>query len=112
MNFKVKRAEAVYTGGGIFVFCGITNQEQHFMASDDPNWVMLTNELTMTDELSNEEWNDRWYMEWQDANRIYETAESKEADAWILAIYDYLIDNNDYDLDLFKRRRADLLDKK
>ena len=95
MNFKVKKAEAIYTGGGIYVYCGITEDGQHFLASDDPEWVVLTNEPTMTDEMTDEEWNDRWYMDWIDAHKTYETDSDEEGKAWLISIYNWLIANGE-----------------
>ena len=95
MNFKVKKAEAIYTGGGIYVYCGITEDGQHFMAGDEPEWVMLTNEPTMTDELSDDEWNDRWYPEWQDEHKTYETESDEESMTWVIAIYNWLMENGE-----------------
>lgn len=95
MNFKVKKAEAIYTGGGIYVFCGITTDGQYFLASDDPEWVMLTDEPTMTDELTDDEWNDRWYADWQEENMTYETSSDDEARGWLLAIYQHILSHED-----------------
>ena len=95
MIFTVKKAEAVYTGGGIYVFCGITTDGQHFLASDDPEWVMLTDSETMTDELTDDEWNDRWYADWQEENMTYETSSDDEAREWLLAIYQHILSHED-----------------
>lgn len=95
MKFTVKKAEAVYTGGGIYVFCGETLEGYHFMASHDPNWVMLTTAKTMTTEMDNDAWNDLWYYEWQEANMEYEANES-EADEWMLKIYAWLLNSKEH----------------
>lgn len=95
MNFNVKKAEAIYTGGGIYVFAGITTEGHHFLASDDPEWVMLTNEPTMTDEMDNEAWNDMWYLEWMEAHTIYETQTEEEARTWLLTLYNWLMENGE-----------------
>ena len=105
MNFTVKKAEAVYAGGGIYLFGGITTDGQHFIADDEFEWVMLTDEQTMTDELTDEEWNDMWYRDWQEAHMTYETQSEDEAREWLLAIYKWLLDNNACDPDAIRRYR-------
>lgn len=91
MEFTIKTAEAIYTGGGIYVFAGITEDGHHFIASDDPEWVMLTDEPTMSDELTDEEMDDRWQPDWQEDNCLYETKTDKEARKWLLTLYNWLI---------------------
>ena len=88
MKFTVKKVEAIYTGGGIFAYCGITEDGFHFIACDDPiRWVMLTESDTMTTELSDTAWNDMWFEEWQNANAYYSTTTEAEADRWLAVIY-------------------------
>ncbi len=95
MKFTVAKAEAIYTGGGIYVFCGETHEGYHFLASDDPEWVMLTDRKTMTTELDSDEWNDRWYPEWQEQNCKYETTSDEEARTWLLAIYNHILNDDE-----------------
>lgn len=92
MKFTVKKAEAIYTGGGIFVYDGTTEEGLHFIASDDPvNFVLITESKTMTTELTDDEWNDMWYCEWQDAHKVYETETEAEANDWMSRIYRAII---------------------
>lgn len=96
MEFTVKKAEAIYTGGGIFVYDGITEEGLHFIASDEPvNYVMLTEADTMTSELSDDAWNDLWYCEWQDEHKVYETTTEAEADKWMAKIYRAILADSD-----------------
>lgn len=94
MKFEVKTAEAIYTGGGIYVFAGITTYGLHFIASDDPEWVMLTDKPTMEAEITDsEQYDDLWQPDWQEANCIYDTTTEEEARQWLLKIYDWLIEH-------------------
>ena len=106
MKFDVMKAEAIYTGGGIYVYCGMTMDGQHFIADDD-YWVMLTDKPTMTDELSDDDWNDMFYWEWMEANMTYQTQSEEEGREWIRRIYDWLIANTGADNEI-KRRRAEM----
>lgn len=91
MKFTVKKAEAIYTGGGIFVYDGITEDGLHFVASDEPTYCLLVKANTMTTELTDDEWEAMWYSEWMDANKIYETETEAEADRWMAEIYRAII---------------------
>ena len=112
MIFTVKKAEAIYTGGGVYIYGGITESGQHFIASDEYDWVMLTDKQTMSDELPEEEWDDLWYSEWQEANMTYETTSEEEGKEWILAIYNWIIQNHpngNYDMGEIEYRRGCLV---
>lgn len=114
MKFKVTKAEAIYTGGGIYVYCGMIEGGQHFLASDDDMWVLLTNDLTMTDELDDDEWNDRWYSEWMEEHATYCTESESEADEWMMQIYQYIINrqpDGNYLVSDIKNRRDALKDE-
>lgn len=90
--FHIEKAEAIYTGGGIYVYAGITNG-QHFLAADDEPWFMLTDKPTMSDEVSDDDWDDMWFSEWVEKNATYQSNSDSEADEFLLAVYDWILDN-------------------
>lgn len=94
MNFTITKAEMVYTGGGIYVFAGITADGHHFLASNEPEWVMLTDAPTMTDEMDDETWENMFYPEWMEAHAIYETQTYEEARKMLLILLGWLELNN------------------
>lgn len=91
-SFHIEKAEAIYTGGGIYVYAGITNG-QHFLAADDEPWFMLTDKPTMSDEVSDDDWDDMWFSEWVEKNASYQPNSDNEADEFLLAVYDWILDN-------------------
>lgn len=88
INGEIETAEAIYTGGGIWVYVGIVGG-CHFMASDsDNNWVLLV------DKDPNEEFDDAWYPEWMEEHGIEEFGDTRESFAFYDRLYDYLEKNN------------------
>ena len=91
-RYHIEKAEAMYTGGGIYVYAGLVNG-QHFLATDDEPWFMLTDKPTMTDELSDDDWDGMWYEEWEEQNASYQSHSDTEANEFLLAVYDWILDN-------------------
>ncbi len=88
-----EKAEAIYTGGGFYIFAGITTDGWHFLAGNDPSWIEFTKAPTMSDELTDEGWEYMLTDEWMDANtKGNQISTQEEADAWLLEVLDYLID--------------------
>lgn len=91
--FGVAKAEAVYSGGGIWLFCGITNTGLHFIADSDMEYIQVMDAPTMTDEVSDEAWDNLWQPGFQEEHAIITPSSELEAKEWMLCLYQWLIDN-------------------
>ena len=68
---KIRKANAEYTGGGIYVYWGQLEDGKYFLADDDGEMM-----LTETDPESC--WEDVWYWEWQCEHGIQVTKEQDD----------------------------------
>ena len=84
---KIKKAMAVYTGGGIYVFFSILENDTYtFTDSDFLEWNLILKKNPYYD------MDNCFYPEWQDENTIEELTE-KEAVNLNLDICNWIIEN-------------------
>lgn len=92
---KITRAEATYTGGGIYIYTGQLGSGEYFITSDI--WDSGSCVLLM-DVDPNENWDDNGEPDWQEAHTLYEIIDDSRADTnvedFLLEVFDFLAKNN------------------
>ena len=86
---KVKEANAVYTGGNIWLFYGTTDDGNYFL-TDDNGWTQIL------DTDPSDDFDESLYCEWQDEHCIDELHDEERID-FCNQILDYVFANPDHD---------------
>ena len=72
MKYDIKSAEPTYTGGGIYAMQGELADGNYFMADITFYWAVIVD--------TEPEWDDSWYVEWQDAHKVEDLCEEDTLD--------------------------------
>jgi hypothetical protein len=68
MKYTIKKANAVYTGGGIFIFWGDLEDNKYFMCDDDGGVIILDSDPTDFDVSLYVEWQEEHLVEYLEDN--------------------------------------------
>lgn len=69
-SVEIKSAFAEYTGGNIYVYSGEFSDGTWFMCGD-----LCGNAIKIVDSDPTKEWDDAWYLEWQEEHLVRETVD-------------------------------------
>ena len=75
---NITRAEATYTGGGIYVYTGQLSNGKYFMTADEwEDYVLLL------DVDPDKYWDDNGFVEWQEEHKAGEIYDQEARDFWV-----------------------------
>jgi hypothetical protein len=94
-GLQIKKAEAVYTGGGIYLFYGELENGLHFLTDDMGATLVL--------DASAENFDESLYEDWQSAHQVEELTDEARRTAFVDILCDYLKEHDrgmtDYELE-------------
>ena len=87
-KIKIKKATAVYTGGGIWLFYGKLSHKKYFLMDDNGMVIILKENPKNLEEST--------YEEWQELHKTKHQLSCEEAKEFALDVLDYIKHHPDH----------------